>query len=108
MSMTASWCDGASVPRSVRQLTHSPDIANRLHFLVLKSTIFALSGQATKGFSIALRAASTAARLRLLPTLLEAITALAIILNDLSEFDAARRLLDAALPMVGGASSLYC
>ncbi|KAK0303359.1 APC5 protein [Friedmanniomyces endolithicus] len=80
---------------------HSPaDIANRLHFLVLKSTIFALSGQATKGFSIALRAASTAARLRLLPTLLEAITALAIILNDLSEFDAARRLLDAALPMM--------
>ncbi|KAK1093363.1 APC5 protein [Friedmanniomyces endolithicus] len=80
---------------------HSPaDIAHRLHFLVLKSTIFALSGQATKGFSIALRAASTAARLRLLPTLLEAITALATVLNDLSEFDAARRLLDAALPMM--------
>ncbi|KAK0253678.1 APC5 protein [Friedmanniomyces endolithicus] len=80
---------------------HSPaDIAHRLHFRVLKSTIFALSGQATKGFSIALRAASTAARLRLLPTLLEAIAALATILNDLSEFDAARRLLDAALPKV--------
>ncbi|KAK0781372.1 APC5 protein [Friedmanniomyces endolithicus] len=80
---------------------HSPaDIAHRLHFLVLKSTIFALSGQATKGFSIALRAASTAARLRLLPTLLEAIAALATTLKDLSEFDAARRLLDAALPMM--------
>ncbi|KAK0863149.1 APC5 protein [Friedmanniomyces endolithicus] len=80
---------------------HSPaDIAHRLHFLVLKSTIFALSGQAAKGFSIALRAASTAARLRLLPTLLEAIAALATVLNDLSEFDAARRLLDAILPMM--------
>ncbi|TKA52299.1 hypothetical protein B0A55_11503 [Friedmanniomyces simplex] len=80
---------------------HAPaDIAQRLHFLVLKSTIFALSGQATKGFSVALRAASTAARLRLLPTLLEAIAALATVLNDLSEFDAARRLLDAALPMM--------
>ncbi|KAK3662139.1 APC5 protein [Elasticomyces elasticus] len=77
------------------------DIAQRLHFLVLKSTIFALSGQATKGFSIALRAASTASRLNLVPCVLEAIGALATILNDVSEFEAAKRLLDAALPMVG-------
>ncbi|KAK5740112.1 APC5 protein [Elasticomyces elasticus] len=76
------------------------DIAQRLHFLVLKSTIFALSGQATKGFSIALRAASTASRLNLVPCVLEAIGALATILNDLSEFEAAKRLLDAALPMM--------
>ncbi|KAK4892920.1 APC5 protein [Elasticomyces elasticus] len=76
------------------------DIAQRLHFLVLKSTIFALSGQATKGFSIALRAASIASRLNLVPCVLEAIGALATILNDLSEFEAAKRLLDAALPMM--------
>ncbi|KAK4966472.1 APC5 protein [Elasticomyces elasticus] len=76
------------------------DIAQRLHFLVLKSNIFALSGQATKGFSIALRAASTASRLNLVPCALEAIGALAAILNDLSKFDTARQLLDAALPMM--------
>ncbi|KAK5679276.1 APC5 protein [Elasticomyces elasticus] len=76
------------------------DIAQRLHFLVLKSTIFALSGQAAKGFSIALRAASTASRLNLVPCVLEAIGALATILNDLSESEAAKRLLDAALPMM--------
>ncbi|KAK3072740.1 APC5 protein [Teratosphaeriaceae sp. CCFEE 6253] len=78
----------------------SADIAQRLHFLVLKSIIFTMSGHATKGLSVALRAAATASRLRLLPALLEAIAALAHVLNDLSEFDATGRLLEAALPLM--------
>ena len=67
---------------------------------MLKAKIFATGGQASKGFSIALRAASSAARLFLMPTLLEALTVLAAILNELFEFGAARDILKAALPMV--------
>jgi len=76
------------------------DIAQRLHFLVLKARVFAAGGKATKGFSIALRAASTAERYRLIPVLLEALTALAVILNDISEFEAARDIVEATLPAV--------
>ncbi|KAK5136177.1 hypothetical protein LTR08_004014 [Meristemomyces frigidus] len=78
----------------------SADVAHRLHYLVLKAKIFATSGQAIKGFSIALRTASTAARVFLMPTLLEALSVLAAILNDLSEFGAARDVLEAALPLI--------
>ena len=59
-----------------------------------------MGGQPTKGFSIALRAASTAERHRLVPVMLEALAALAIIFNDISEFEAARDFVEAALPMV--------
>lgn len=77
-----------------------PDIAQRLHFLVSKAKIFARSGRPTKGFSISFRAASTAARHLLVPALLEALAAVAVILNDLFEFGAARELLQSALPLV--------
>ena len=67
----------------------------------MKCRVFAASGQAAKGFSLAMRAASTAERCRLIPVLIEALAALAVILNDLSEFEAARDLLEATLPLVG-------
>nr|QIA97806.1 putative anaphase-promoting complex subunit 5 protein [Teratosphaeria destructans] len=76
------------------------DIAQRLHFLVLKARIFAAAEQPLKAFSIALRAASTAERLHLIPTALEAIAGLAHILNDLKEFDASRALLESAMPLM--------
>nr|QEJ80707.1 putative anaphase-promoting complex subunit 5 protein [Teratosphaeria gauchensis] len=76
------------------------DIAQRLHFLVLKARIFAAAEQPLKAFSIALRAASTAQRLHLIPTALGAIAGLANILNDLKEFDASRALLESAMPLM--------
>ncbi|KAK4609122.1 Anaphase-promoting complex subunit 5 [Fulvia fulva] len=74
------------------------DIAQRLHFLLLKAKIFAAGGQAPKGFSIALRATSTAERLLLVPVLLEGLTILSRILIDLSEFEMAQNIIEAALP----------
>lgn len=53
-----------------------------------------------KGFSIALRAASTSSRLRLVPVLIEACAVLGDILNSLSEFEAARNLMVAVIPAV--------
>lgn len=81
-------------------LTCGPDIAQRLHLLVMKSKIFLLTGQSAKGFSLALRVASTARRHQLLSVLMTALGVLSKILVDLSEFDAARDLLEAALPHV--------
>ncbi|KAF2861463.1 hypothetical protein K470DRAFT_256846 [Piedraia hortae CBS 480.64] len=52
------------------------------------------------GLSIALRAASTAQRYKAIPVFLDAITVLAVILNELQDFDAAIELLRAALPML--------
>ncbi|KAK4540630.1 hypothetical protein LTR36_009061 [Oleoguttula mirabilis] len=91
-----------SVNAHIRRLKGiaSADIAHRLHFLVLKARIFALSGQPTKCFSIALRAASTARRHTLIPVLLEALAVLAAILNDLFEFGAAREICESALPWI--------
>ncbi|EME38918.1 hypothetical protein DOTSEDRAFT_75580 [Dothistroma septosporum NZE10] len=74
------------------------DIAQRLQFLLLKAKIFAAGGQAPKGFSIALRATSTAERLLLVPVLLEGLTVLTHILLGLSEFEMAQNIMEAALP----------
>ena len=76
------------------------DIAQCLHFLVLKSRILVASGHPSKAFSIALRASSTAERHRLIRILMEGLTDLSTILNDLSEFKAAQDLAEAALPFV--------
>ena len=76
------------------------DIAQRLHLLVLKAKVFAAGGQPIKGFSIALRAASTAERCLLVNVLIEALGVLGAILLVLSEFEAARDLVQAALPYV--------
>ena len=62
--------------------------------------MFAKAGLPTKGFSIALRAASSAQRAMVLPVMWEAVGALCVILIDLSEFAAARSLVDAIMPQV--------
>ncbi|KXT10657.1 hypothetical protein AC579_6348 [Pseudocercospora musae] len=83
----------------LRELTGTEkDIAQRLHFLLLKARIFALAGQAPKGFSIALRATSTAERHLLLPILFEGLTILARVLLELGEFTMVSALCDATLP----------
>ena len=79
------------------------DLAQRLFFLILKSRVFALGGHATKGFAIALRATSTAERHLLVPVFLEGLAVLGRILIDLSEYETARELLEAALPHVSNA-----
>lgn len=78
----------------------SVDIAQRLHLLILKSRIFALGGQASKGFAIALRATSAAERHLVIPVFLEGLGVLGKILIDLSEFEMARNVLESALPRV--------
>jgi anaphase-promoting complex subunit 5 len=76
----------------------NPDLALRLHFLILKARIFTAAKRAAKGFSIALRATSTAGRHLLIPVLLEGLAVLSNILSELSEFETARDLLASAIP----------
>jgi anaphase-promoting complex subunit 5 len=81
-------------------LAATSDLAQTLHLLTLKAAVFAAAGKPEKGFSIAVRAASRAERAGLVPVLLEALAALAEILNKVGEFGAARELAEAALPQV--------
>jgi anaphase-promoting complex subunit 5 len=81
-------------------LATTSDLAQTLHLLTLKAGIFAAAGKPEKGFSIAVRAASRAERAGLVPVLLEALAALAEILNKVGEFAAAREIVEAALPQV--------
>jgi len=78
----------------------SADIYQRISMLIAKATLFAKVGKPEKGFSVAVRAASTAYRARLMPTLWEAIGVVANILNAVGESKAAGRLLDAVIPQV--------
>ena len=87
-------------------LTRNQDIAQRIHLLVSKAAIFLAGGQAAKGMSIIIRAASTAERYRLISVLIEALQVLTAILNELSEFKAARDLAEDALPRVSLVESL--
>jgi hypothetical protein len=89
-------------------LTHLEDIAQRLHLLVLKAKIFAAGGQPIKGFSITLRAASMAERYSLISILTEALGVLSVILNELSEFNAAKDIAEAALPSVSRTAKDLC
>ncbi|KAK3683200.1 APC5 protein [Vermiconidia calcicola] len=82
------------------------DIAHRLHLLVLKARIFASGKQAIKGFSIALRAAAMAERHLLISVLIEALGVLGVILTELGEYEAAREILGAGLPMAIEAGDL--
>ncbi|KAF1344748.1 anaphase-promoting complex subunit 5-domain-containing protein [Delphinella strobiligena] len=78
----------------------SVDILQRIKLLILKARVFAQAGVPEKGFSIVLRAASSAHRALLLPTMWEAVDALCVILIDLGEFAAVRSLIDAVMPQV--------
>lgn len=76
------------------------DIFQRLKVMVLKARIYDRAGTPLKGFSLALRAASMAHKIRLLPLLWEAIGAVGRILTNLEEFGAAVRLLNSIMPQV--------
>lgn len=94
----------ADLPSAYRKITSllatTSDLAQTLHLLTLKAGVFAAAGKPEKGFSIAVRAASRAERAGLVPVLLEALAALAEILNKVGEFGAAREVVEAALPQV--------
>ncbi|KAF2205108.1 hypothetical protein GQ43DRAFT_67384 [Delitschia confertaspora ATCC 74209] len=74
------------------------DILQRVSMLITKANLFAKVGNAERGFSVALRAASIAFKARLMPSLWQAIGLLANILNAIGEFAAAGKLLDAVIP----------
>lgn len=83
------------------------DLAQRLFWLISKARIFTEAGRAAKGFSICLRATSTAERHLLVPIMLEGLAVLGRILIDVGEFEAAKDLYESALPVaVGGSSSV--
>ncbi|KAI7496783.1 hypothetical protein KC367_g6434 [Hortaea werneckii] len=86
----------------LRQLktAHTTDAGHCLYLLTLKCRILSACNQSPKAFSTAIRAVASSARLLFVPTFLEGLVALARVLNDLSEFSAAQRLLHACMPMV--------
>jgi anaphase-promoting complex subunit 5 len=85
---------------AAQQTEEDADIYQKTYLLILKAQLFARCGNPEKGFSIAMRAASTSHRTRLLPLLWEAVGTLANILIYVKEFDAARKLLDSVIPQV--------
>ena len=76
------------------------DIAQRIKAMTLKARIFDKAGTPQKGFSLALRAASLAHRIILLPALWEAVGALCRVLVSIREFEAAAKLLESIMPQV--------
>lgn len=76
------------------------DIAQRIKVMTLKARIFDRAGIPQKGFSLALRAASLAHRVLLLPALWEAVGALCRVLVSIKEFEAAAELLESIVPQV--------
>lgn len=74
------------------------DINLRIRLMLLKVRLFDKAGRPQRGFTLAVRAASLAWQARLMPSLWEAIGALANILRSLGEFEAAARLLTAVIP----------
>ena len=76
------------------------DILNKIKLMILKARIYDKAGLAQKGFSVSIRAASLAYKVRLLPILWEAVGALCRVLLSLKEFDAAQKLLRSILPRV--------
>jgi anaphase-promoting complex subunit 5 len=74
------------------------DIFFRVKLLIMKAFLFNKCGRPQRGFSIAVRAASTAWRARLLPSLWQAMGALANILLSLREFEPASQILASILP----------
>lgn len=73
---------------------------HRIRLLIIKANLWAHVGKPTKGFSIALRAANAGYMRCLLPYVCQGVAALAAILIELEEYEAARRLLDSVIPKV--------
>jgi anaphase-promoting complex subunit 5 len=83
------------------------DIYQRTHVMVLKAMLFSRVGKPQKGFSVAMRAANAAWGAKLLPALWEAWGAVANILGAMEEFEAEKEILDAIIPQVSVAISLF-
>lgn len=76
------------------------DVCLRLQLMILKARLLSLAGHAPKGLSLALRAASYAQRVGIMPALWNAIRELASIMITVEEFQTAVSLLDAIIPQV--------
>lgn len=76
------------------------DVFQRISMLIAKAELFRKTGKPVRGFSVALRAASVAFKTRIMPCLWTAIGLLSSILNEIGEFEAAAKLLHAAIPQV--------
>jgi anaphase-promoting complex subunit 5 len=74
------------------------DVACRVRLLLLKASLLDKCGRPQRGFTTAMRAASISWRARLMPSLWNAIGAVANILVSLGEFEAASHLLIAIIP----------
>lgn len=74
------------------------DIRLRIQLMLLKGKLFELADRPQKGFSMVVKAASMSWRARLIPLLWQSLGSIAIILNSLSEFQAAEELLNTVLP----------
>lgn len=76
------------------------DVCLRLQLMVLKARLLSRAGHSPKGFSLALRSASYAQRVGILPALWNAVRELASILITMEEFQTAISLLDSIIPQV--------
>lgn len=76
------------------------DVLTQIRLLSFKARILAKTGLPQRGFSLAMRAAQTAHRCRVLPALWEAIGVLAVILLSLREFEAAAEILESIMPQI--------
>lgn len=89
----------------VEQTAHSVqpenfDIHSQVKILCLKARILESSGNAERGFSLAMRAVSIAHRSKILFDLWEAMCTLASVLLSLHEFDASVELLESIMPQI--------
>lgn len=74
------------------------DVACRARLLLLKASLLVRCGRPQRAFTTVMRAASIAWRARLMPSLWNAIGAIANILISLGEFEAAAHLLQSVIP----------
>jgi len=83
------------------------DQSRRIKLLNMKAALWCRAGKPAKGFSVALRAASSAYNRILLPLLWEAITSLSCTLIDLGQFEGANKLLESIMPHVSSMFLLW-
>ncbi|KAI5464374.1 anaphase-promoting complex subunit 5-domain-containing protein [Mariannaea sp. PMI_226] len=74
------------------------DVAYRVRLLLLKAALLDRCGRPLRGFTTAMRAASIAWRTRIIPSLWQAVGAIANVLVSLGEFEAASHLLLTVIP----------
>lgn len=89
----------AKVERLIAETSdQDKDVAIRVRLLLMKAQLFEKAGRPQRGFSIAMRAANLAWKVRLMNLLWQSIGAVANILISLEEFEAAEKLLLVIIP----------